>query len=398
MMPEICKADNCTGCGLCADVCPKGAVRMEPDGVMGHLLPRVDGQKCVDCGLCSKKCPANRTADFRQPAACYAAWCQNEAVRRGSSSGGAAAALYRQALRDGYWVTGTELTPEFQARMKVTNTEADLKGFHGSKYIQAECGGVYRRAQQVLKSGGRVLFVGTPCQCAAMRSMAEAEAEQLATVELICHGVPSQKVFLEYVNGIAARKHRKLTHVSFRSDYGVELTLRENAQVFWQFTGREDAFLVGFQKGLLHRQSCYHCPYARPERASDLTIGDFWGIDSAVNARRPKGCKVSVVLANTSKGAELLADCQQLHLEERPYAEALSGNTNLNHPSEEHPQRAEFLRILSQDGTVKALEGTIDTQLRRKRLRTQTKRLVRQTAKRMLPKKLLEIRKNRNKA
>lgn len=392
---EICQAVKCTGCGLCADVCPRGAIRLQPDSVLGHLHPTVDADKCVGCGLCRKKCPANRVQDYQKPRVCYAAWCENEEIREGSSSGGIAAGLYRMALQKGYWAVGTVLTPDFHVQMKLTDAEADLKAFRGSKYLQAECTGVYRQAREILHAGGKVLFIGTPCQCAAMRSAAEGvDSAALITAELICHGVPSWKIFSAYIQSIADHKNRRATKVAFRSQYGVELTIWDGERVFWKYTGREDAFLVGFQKGLLHREACYQCPYARPERASDLIIGDFWGIDPEVASQKPKNCKVSVVLVNSDKGAKLLATCPELYLEERDYSEALNGNANLNHPSAVHPQREAFIALSAQRGIPEAFRQTIDAPLRKKRMKTDLIRFTRWTAKRLLPAKLQKKIKN----
>lgn len=390
---------ECCGCGLCADVCPKKAIHLQPSGPMGHLYPVIDEEKCVKCGLCSRHCPASREQTPQLPKKCYAAWCEDESIRNGSSSGGIAAALYRHCLNNGYWATGTELTSDLHIRMKMTDSEADLAGFRGSKYAQAECTGVYRQSKQILKAGGKVLFAGTPCQCAAMRSMAEeAGSTGLVTVELICHGVPSQKVFHEYIQDIAQRKKRNVTDVAFRSAYGVELTLWDGDRVFWKRTGQDDPYLVGFQKGLLHREACYCCPYARPERASDLTIGDFWGIDSSVKDRLPKDCKASVLLVNTEKGEKLLSECSNLHLEERPYSEALNGNPNLNYPSRIHPRRAAFSTLFTEQGVYRAFRETVDDLPQRKsRLKRQTLRFAKQTAKQILPKRLQQILKNRKK-
>lgn len=385
-MEKICDKSQCTGCGLCSNRCPQNAIDMRENALTGHYEPRINIEKCIDCGLCLKLCPALGKSQFHRVKVCYAAWQTDGVKRTGSSSGGVAAALYEMAIKNGYYVVGAYLDDTLSVKMALTDSLEYAKGFKGSKYVQADCGKVYCDSMERLQKGDSVLFVGTPCQCAAMRSIAGTKWEpNLLTVELICHGTPSQKIFREYMELMEKKKHKKITAVSFRSSSGEEMQLWAGKKQIWKQLWTEDVFLYAFQKGLLHNESCYGCIYARSERASDITIGDFWKIGREMAFKRPD-CKVSVVTVNTDKGADFLRKCKGLHLEERIYEEAVNGNPNLRHPSKKHPQYDVFWDVYEKRGLKGAFSATIEREVSYKRFKNNVVRAMKKPVKKVLGK------------
>ena len=372
-MENICSRNLCTGCGLCNDLCPQKAITMVEDTETGHFVPCINNELCVDCKICEKHCPSLKSPEYKSELVTYAAWRKDSGKREGSSSGGVAAEFYEIALAEGYCVVGTYLDDKCSAKLKLTDSARDIEKFRGSKYIQADGSGVYVDCIERMKAGNKVLFIGTPCQCAAMRAAAgKLYLDQVLTVELICHGVSSQKIFADYVKSIEAKKKKKITKVSFRSPWGVELSLYAGEKKVWQYKGHEDDFLVSFQEGILHNDICYSCPYAREERASDITIGDFWKIGGEIPFDKPD-CKVSVLIVNSKKGMDFLKLCKGLQLVERDYQEAVNGNPNLRQPSKSHPQKERFWITYHEKGIEADYRATIGPGLRKKRIKNRMK-------------------------
>ncbi len=383
-MNKICERNQCTGCGLCKNVCPKGAIRMVESEDTGHFIPHIDQNLCIDCHLCEKKCPSLKEPEHKKQIKTYAAWRKDISKIKGSSSGGVAAGLYEKAIKEGYYIVGTYLDDKFQAKMKVTNKKEDIELFKGSKYIQAEAGNVYKELLELLKKGEKILFIGTPCQCAAMSSMAQGQySDNVLTVELICHGTPSQKSFHDYIYSIAEKKKKKITKVSFRSEWGVELSLYSGEKAFWKYKGYEDDYMVAFQTGMLHNEACYECKYANKDRVSDITIGDFWKIGEKTKFEKPK-CKVSVIVANTERGLSFVQECDELVLQEREYQEAIDGNPNLHRPSKMHPQRELFWKIYKEESVPNAYLKTIGKRLKKIRFKNCIKNMIKDLIKKII--------------
>lgn len=384
-MKDICENGKCTGCGACKSICPKGAIQMLENPVTGHFQPIIDEAICVDCGLCQKMCPNNANEVFAEPQKAYAAWRKNALEQKGSSSGGVAAALYETAIEHGYYVVGTCIDENFLPKMKLTNDIKDVEKFKGSKYVQANSENVYRDIKKVILNGQKILFVGTPCQCAAAKKVVE-NSENLVTVDLICHGVPSQKVFKSYLKWIEQRTNRKITKMSFRSEYGVEMTCFSKDKVIWQRRIKEDYYLSAFNDGMMHNESCYQCRYAQRERAADLTIGDFWGIGRETPFKGP-GRKVSVIAVNTDKGKELLQLCNSLELVERDYDEAVKGNTQLRHSAIMHKDREMFWKTYEEKGIEQAFRSTIYREITDRYIKNQIKRAPKEFVKKIIRRK-----------
>ena len=357
-MVYICPKEKCSGCGLCADICPQKAITMKEKKLTGHFVPEVDSTKCINCSLCHKKCPSNSVPHLYKTINTYVAWKKDVESTKTSSSGGIAAELYSCAIKQGYYVTGVILDEDFRAKMILSNTTEYLEKFKLSKYMQADCKGIFSGIKDCFKLKQQVLFIGTPCQCDAARKLAgERYGDFLTTVELICHGVPSQKIFKEYVNDVIA-SNKVIDKILFRTELGEELVLYSQNKVIWKRRSFQDDYLTAFQEGILSNEKCYQCPYATPNRGSDLTIGDFWGIGEVRSFSRPQ-CRVSVLLVNTEKGKQLLELCDGLYLEERDNCEAVNGNGQLKGPAKKSAKYELFWNVYRRKGIKSAMDCTV---------------------------------------
>ena len=191
-------------------MCPKDAISLKENETTGHLRPVIDQGKCIDCGLCSKHCPANSEYKYKDNTVTYAAYRTDPEKQNGSSSGGVAAAFYELAIDKNWAIVGTIMDSNFKARMELSCDKQNIEQFKGSKYVQAYPVDALNQVKSVLKEGKNVLFIGTPCECEAARSIAMDNAERLLTVDLICHGVPSYKVLRDYIKWVEVKKKSKI--------------------------------------------------------------------------------------------------------------------------------------------------------------------------------------------
>ena len=215
--------EECSSCGACANVCANNAISMELDKE-GFYRPKINTSKCIKCGLCERTCPwtnivTNPNLASKTPQT-LAAFAKNESIRLESSSGGIFTVLAQKILNEGGVVAGVaQITPTRFGHIIIDN-KTDLSKLRGSKYVQADVGFVYREIRTLLKSGRKVLFSGTPCQVAALYAVlgSKANTPNLYTVDIVCHGTPSVKVFEKYVEEIEQKIGDVPTRVHRRAD------------------------------------------------------------------------------------------------------------------------------------------------------------------------------------
>lgn len=330
---EICLREQCTGCEACVNICPKQCISMiELPGTIGHLFPEVDESACINCGMCRRVCPSVNHVGKRYPPTAFAGIHKVHAQYLSSTSGGAASAMAEAILEDGGVVYGCASMDNLEIRHIRIDNRGDLDKLKGSKYVQSRIFSVYKDVRKDLTDGLRVLFVGTPCQVAGLRSFLLKEYPGLYTVDLICHGVPSQ-IFLH--NQIRSLVGSRAWRVTFRkgNDMGLRLFDKSGEMIYYSNIWNEryrNIYYNTFIDGMTYRDSCYQCPYACPERVGDVTVGDFWGIGEDFIHDTVNG--LSCVLPLTEKGLELLHK-SPIELTERSVEEAVRGNSQLRHPS-----------------------------------------------------------------
>ncbi len=371
MIDRVEKKD-CTGCGACSAVCPRKAVRLEEDQD-GFLYPVIDRDMCVECGKCENTCPALQRPSLNAPLSVFAAAASRNSLLMRTASGGAFTALAEQHLERGGTVYGCAVKwGDFDGRkvslrqVRVTDRKG-LAALSGSKYAQSRSAESYARVRADLLEGRQVLFSGTPCQCAGLRRYLRAEntpEDNLYVVDILCHGVPAEKLFRLYAAYLEEKYGGEVTAYQFRDKtrghtYYPRFRLKKDGKERWVLLSTmEEGYWYLFQNSLANRESCFSCPYAAPERCGDLTLGDYWGIEQAHPElladgggplQREKG--ISLLLVNTEKGEQLLRQCGAgLRRFPSTLDLALVRGDALRKPSAMPEDRRAVLRILREKG------------------------------------------------
>ena len=374
---EICPHNECTGCYACVSSCKHDCIKMEEDE-LGAIHPYVDDDKCVNCGACRKVCPNNAPLDFKYPTACYASWITDKEKRRICASGGIGTTMSEYVINNGGVVFGSRYNESLVPIMTFTERLEELEHFKGSRYVQSLVGNdTFIQVKKFLKDNRQVLFIGTPCQIAGLKSFLRKDYANLITVDLICHGVCPTKYFTEEIDYLSRKyKLENIADARFRGNDGnnYRLTLWDKArrklfprnnyrEKLLRLSESQQFYIWGFLLGVTLRENCYSCKYARPERISDITIGDFIGLGKQVPFEYPKG-NVSSVTINTKKGDvfyKSVSDSNEtLKNVERNYEERLEYRPSLVEPFYRHPLSAKFIEDYKQEGYVRAIRHTLN--------------------------------------
>ena len=338
-MDKICDYDKCYGCGACSGACPVDCITLVANKEdCGHIHPVINNNNCINCGRCQKVCPANYPEKVYQTKECYAGYYRGGAYDA-SSSGGIAWALTKHTINNGGVAYGAavEYGEEITVKHIRVNSESELYRLQGSKYVQSSIDrNIYKNVLSDLKSDKDVVFFGTGCQIAALKSFLGREYSNLLTVDIICHGVPSLEILNDYIKSIN-QQPSQIRYISFRQKDDFSMRIITYANKGYVIPLKNSTYIQGFMKALFYRESCYTCPYAHPKRGGDITLGDFWGLKSKLKGD-PSGKKsISVILVNTKKGENKFRECTALlDYEARDAKEAIDGNPQLRFPSKKH--------------------------------------------------------------
>lgn len=392
-MINITDKHNCCGCEACVQICPKQCIAFVEDDE-GFRYPIVDESVCVDCGLCERICPMQSMREINVPLKVLAAYNEDEDTRMVSSSGGVFSLLAQQTIDKGGVVFGARFNENWQVVIDSAETEEDYKRFRGSKYVQADTNNSFVKCKNLLTEGREVLFTGTPCQIAGLKSFLRKEYEQLITVDLACHGVPSPKVWNDYLECEIERQYKTahravvgnntvfhslslmslIKDIRFREKtdgwkkYRFVLQIAkspdagENNSVLSSIHDKNPYFQA-FNMGVILRPCCYTCTLKNQCRSgSDITLADFWGIENVFPSMDDdKG--TSLVLVNTEKGDRIIKRIDLSYLEST-YEIALQYNAGLRVGSNVHPKRKWFYKkYQSSDNVVYILEQSIRASL-----------------------------------
>ncbi|MCK9230921.1 MAG: Coenzyme F420 hydrogenase/dehydrogenase, beta subunit C-terminal domain [Syntrophales bacterium] len=333
---------------------------MQPDHE-GFLYPQINETTCNGCEICSETCPVNqRISDDVQneesnhegPIGVFASWHLDEDIRRESSSGGVFTALAEAVIaRDGV-VAGSAFDDNLVARHILIEASTDLDILRGSKYVQSEVSpAIYHRISEFLNHGRPVFFTGTPCQTAGLRNFLNKPYDNLLCCDMVCHGVPSLKVFSSYKIMLEQKYGAETGRIVFRRKdcgwkrYSVFLSFDNNTEYRRVF--RTDPFMQAFLKNICLRPSCYACKFRSITRPSDLTLGDFWGVGKKYQEYDLDDKGTSLILVNTKKGQSLLDACRtSLFLGLADIETAVAGNLFLVQSCMRPPQRDTFYHDL----------------------------------------------------
>jgi len=308
-MIQIVDKQNCCGCYACYNICPPKCIHMQPD-VDGFWYPVVEIDECTECGLCEQICPIlkEKSAFYYQPLA-YACINNNEAIRLESSSGGLFTLIAEQVIEDGGAVFGANFTENFVVEHSCVELKEELEKLRGSKYVQSRIGETYKQAKQLLKSGWKVLFTGTPCQIGGLKSYLGKSYDNLLCVDIVCHGVPSPEVWKKYVDYRQEKAASAAQRISFRRKddgwkrYSVSFLFENNTE--YRETLDKDLYMRAFLKNVCLRPSCYACQFKTIHRQSDITLADFWGIQRMLpDMDDDKG--TSLIFVNSKAGQAMI--------------------------------------------------------------------------------------------
>lgn len=311
-MINIVHKAHCCGCEACVNSCPQRCITMVEDSE-GFLYPMIEVEKCIDCGACERSCPILKQDEERMPLKVVATFNPNLPIRMCSSSGGVFSQLAESVINNHGVVFGASFDSRWNVHHVFVEALKDLSRLRGSKYVQSRIADSYQKVKFFLKANRLVLFSGTPCQIAGLKRFLGREYDNLLTVDVACHGIPSPKIWNLYLSELANRllPDSVVTSVNFRDkskgwkSYYMQVSLETSSEKkCYSVPFYEDWYMKVFLKNLILRPSCANCPARCGKSGSDMTIADFWGIESMCpDLDDDKG--TSIVLINSIKGREL---------------------------------------------------------------------------------------------
>lgn len=352
------KIDDCCGCGACVNACPKNAVSMKEDE-FGFLFPTINQDLCIDCKLCQKVCAYQNFKETNKPLKTWVAVSKNKEKLKKSASGGVFYTLANKFINENGCVSGACFDDKFNLNHVLVFDSENLTKLQGSKYTQCNTRYSFREIKEQLKNNKKVLFSGCPCQVAGLKSYLGKDYGDLVAIDLICHGVPSNKSFKDYLKSFEKKKQVNIKEFSFRDKnigWGKNgcIISEENKKI--KLYEVAESYLYYFAYSLIMRKNCYSCKYTNANRPGDITIGDYWGIEKEHpeylgknKIDESKG--VSVIIANTQKGVDVIEQNSQLfELYESTFEKAARGNAQLNSPIKYDPKREDILKLYAESG------------------------------------------------
>ena len=377
-MIKILDKINCCGCNACVEKCPNKCISMQIDDE-GFYYPLVDELECVHCNLCDKVCPILNQHEPALPITVFAAKNKDKEIVRSSSSGGIFSAIAENIIREKNGVVfGAIYDENWDVVMSFAETVDGLKAMRGSKYVQCNTRNCYTKAEEFLKSGRTVLFSGTPCQIAGLKSYLRKEYDSLYTVSIICHGVPSPGVWNDYKKELPVRLEGvKKSFFKSRTSLPVILSINfRDKTEGWQKYGFSvkgtsdqadsndslhptrnycfyenhyvNLYMRGFLNNLYLRPSCYHCPARKGKCGADIQLGDYWGVQRSTPEFYDSD-GVSLVLLYSNRGISLFNELDIISTSVS-YEDVLGCNQNVEFDEKEPTLRKSFFDVYNKQG------------------------------------------------
>ena len=348
-MIQILDKYNCCGCNACVQKCPKQCIYMQEDEE-GFLYPDVDLDKCIDCLLCEKVCPCLNQERPKKPLACYSAKNTNEDIRRQSSSGGIFTAIAEKVIAEDGVVFGARFDDSWQVVHSYTDNFEGLTSFRGSKYVQSKIGESFKHVELFLDEGRKVLFSGTPCQISGLYHFLRKEYDNLLMIEVVCHGVPSHKIWQEYLQSLRLPDIGSISYKDKSTGWrGYSFTIKDTeGKIVFTEKASDNKYLMAFSCNLTLRPSCFSCPAKAGKSRADITIADYWGIEHLVpHMDDNKG--TSFICGNTQKGKTLI---EQLNIEiyVADYTQSVPYNSCIEKSTSEPRDRQQFWDNYQENG------------------------------------------------
>ena len=359
------KKENCCGCGACAGICPKKAITMEYDEY-GFKYPVINEDLCIHCKKCKSVCAFQSENDFHSPISVYAAVSTSTNIMD-SASGGVFASIANEFIQNGENTAVGSALENIDGKITVhhisVNSTQSINKLLGSKYVHSDTLHIFNEVKNILEGKKKMLFSGTPCQVASLYSFLGKEYENLYTIELICHGVPGEKMFGDYID-LISEKYGKVTDFVFRDKkHGPAFVSRvvcdKNGKKNTKYIHNgESAYYAYFLQGNIYRECCYKCKYASQKRIADIAIGDYWGVKKqhpelfdGNHSEFDADKGISCLLVNTQKGEELIGTyAPGLSLYKSTFDKVSAENAQLKNPSVPKGNRAEIMEAYKSGG------------------------------------------------
>ena len=357
---------QCCGCNACEMVCGKKAITMIEDEY-GFRFPQIDTEKCVGCGSCQKVCCINNDVELCKPGTVYAASYKNKDISAKSASGGIFAALAKQVLTEGGIVFGSAYTKQFDVEVISIEKIEDLPRLQGSKYVQSSMNSSFLKIKSELQTGRTVLFCGVPCQVEALKRFLGRSYKNLLVVDIVCHGVPSNRMLKDYLAFLADKKQMEIQSIQFRTKTKGQNVYGEIAYRQFSHTGeiayRQEpliSYKSSYYKLFLNcqtfRDSCYHCKFAGTKRPGDISLCDYWGIedehpDFVKEVEKEGLAGISAIMLNTNAGIAFFERLKrEFLLRESTVEQVAKHNPQLQAPSVETAERKQVMDCYRQRG------------------------------------------------
>lgn len=329
---EIASSNKCTGCTACASICPISAISMISDK-RGFLQPKIDSKKCVGCGACSRVCPILKDHTSVSPLEVWAAKAKLDVTRQTSASGGVFTALALKVLDEGGVVYGAGWNSDLTVSHQRTESKAGLAPLRGSKYVQSDLRGTFKKVKEDLAQGRKVLFSGTPCQIAGLKSYLGKSYDNLILVSLICHSITSPDTWKWFLEEVAGSAGSTIKSVCFRDKCdggdGHLMSIRfedETKDIVTNLWDNPYAYV--FFNLLNTREACFDCKFRSNKCGADIVIGDYWGIRE-FHPEFEDGRGISALIVLTSRGKTILEGLPSLEMMRSTYPKVLVGNPYL---------------------------------------------------------------------
>lgn len=365
---------DCCACGACVNICPKQAISMQEDE-NGFLYPVINDEKCIKCGKCKTVCAYQNVTEPAQPKETYAAQADDEKLLSLTASGGIFSAIALKVLENNGAVFGCSMentSDGLQAKHIKVKSKEELKRLQGSKYVQSITGDIYSQVKKELQTSRPVLFSGTPCQVAALKSyLGNKIYNNLYTIDIICHGVPGSGLFNAYIQDFEKKLNGTITEFRFRDKIkgwgytgNVKYIIKDGKERTKLVPCKLSSYYILFLKSHIFRQNCYSCKYASPNRSGDITIGDYWGIEN----EHPEYLKsnggdldsdkgISCIIVNNECGKRMLdLFGDNLKLKSSEFEKAAKLNAQLKAPCKMSDLRGEIFNLYK-DGGYQAVDS-----------------------------------------
>lgn len=327
---------------------------------LGFRYPVIDDARCVECGSCAKVCPSLKPITAEKHDDCYLAWAKDDTIHYESASGGVSTVLNKHFVNAGGFAIGCSWNADMNAVMTIIESESELKRIQGSKYVMSYIPqSTWKGVKEKLNNNKHGIFIGLPCQVAAMKKFTHNHPNILCC-DLLCHGGCSPKCFNDHIHHIELTRlgGGRLSDVKFRGGkYDCQFTAWRDGELLYRDGQYTDAYFYSFMKHGLFRESCYQCQYATSERVSDITIADFWGIDPEFVKDKNTLNGTNLVIIHSNKGHRAWDKISNLIVSyRRPIEEAIAGNDTLKEPTNCPSDRDEIVRLIRDIGFEKTIK------------------------------------------